>query len=96
MHFVPEFFFESTFTLSLDFNPQLILEEAFFDSAPRYIVGSGSGDMPSLPEFLSEFFSESGLSLALVYISSGWIIRQDEYGLLDEDSSYSFARYIGF
>jgi len=43
-----------------------------------------------------EFFSESGLSLALVYISSGGIIRQDEYGLLDEDSSYNFARYIGF
>ena len=41
-----------------------------------------------------EFFSESGLSLALVYISSGGIIRQDEYGLLDEDSSYNFARYI--
>ncbi len=43
-----------------------------------------------------EFFSESGFSLALVYISSGGIIRQDEYGLLDEDSSYNFARYIGF
>ena len=43
-----------------------------------------------------EFFSESGHSLALVYISSGGIIRQDEYGLLDEDSSYNFARYIGF
>lgn len=42
-----------------------------------------------------EFFSESGFSLALVYISSGGIIRQDEYGLLDEDSSYNFARYIG-
>ena len=44
----------------------------------------------------SEFFSKSRLSLALVYISSGGIIRQDEYGLLDEDSSYNFARYIGF
>ena len=43
-----------------------------------------------------EFFSESGFSLALVYISSGVIIRQDEYGLLDEDSSYGFAKYIGF
>lgn len=43
-----------------------------------------------------EFFSESRFSLALVYISSGGIIRQDEYGLLDEDSSYNFARYIGF
>ena len=44
----------------------------------------------------SEFFSKSRFSLALVYISSGGIIRQDEYGLLDEDSSYNFARYIGF
>ena len=44
----------------------------------------------------SEFFSKSRLSLALVYISSGGIIRQDEYGLLDEDSSYNFAKYIGF
>ena len=43
-----------------------------------------------------EFFSKSRFSLALVYISSGGIIRQDEYGLLDEDSSYNFARYIGF
>ena len=43
-----------------------------------------------------EFFSKSRLSLALVYISSGGIIRQDEYGLLDEDSSYNFAKYIGF
>ena len=42
-----------------------------------------------------EFFSKSRFSLALVYISSGGIIRQDEYGLLDEDSSYNFARYIG-
>jgi len=42
-----------------------------------------------------EFFSKSRLSLALVYISSGGIIRQDEYGLMDEDSSYNFARYIG-
>ena len=39
-----------------------------------------------------EFFSKSRLSLALVYISSGGIIRQDEYGLLDEDSSYNFAK----
>ena len=44
----------------------------------------------------SEFFSKSRFSLALVYISSGGIIRQDEYGLMDEDSSYNFARYIGF
>ena len=44
----------------------------------------------------SEFFSKSRFSLALVYISSSGIIRQDEYGLLDEDSSYNFARYIGF
>ena len=44
----------------------------------------------------SEFFSKSRFSLVLVYISSGGIIRQDEYGLLDEDSSYNFARYIGF
>ena len=43
----------------------------------------------------SEFFSKSRFSLALVYISSGGIIRQDEYGLMDEDSSYNFARYIG-
>ena len=43
-----------------------------------------------------EFFSKSRFSLALVYISSGGIIRQDEYGLLDEDSSYNFAKYIGF
>jgi hypothetical protein len=42
-----------------------------------------------------EFFSKSRFSLALVYISSGGIIRQDEYGLMDEDSSYNFARYIG-
>ena len=42
-----------------------------------------------------EFFSKSRFSLALVYIYSGGIIRQDEYGLLDEDSSYNFARYIG-
>ena len=42
-----------------------------------------------------EFFSKSRFSLALVYISSGGIIRQDEYGLTDEDSSYNFARYIG-
>jgi len=44
----------------------------------------------------SEFFSKSRFSLALVYISSGGVIRQDEYGLMDEDSSYNFARYIGF
>ena len=44
----------------------------------------------------SEFFSKSRFSLVLVYISSGGIIRQDEYGLMDEDSSYNFARYIGF
>ena len=43
-----------------------------------------------------EFFSKSRFSLALVYISSGGIIRQDEYGLMDEDSSYNFAKYIGF
>ena len=43
-----------------------------------------------------EFFSKSRFSLALVYIYSGGIIRQDEYGLLDEDSSYGFAKYIGF
>ena len=43
----------------------------------------------------SEFFSKSRFSLVLVYISSGGIIRQDEYGLMDEDSSYNFARYIG-
>ena len=42
-----------------------------------------------------EFFSKSRFSLALVYISSSGIIRQDEYGLMDEDSSYNFARYIG-
>ncbi len=46
-------------------------------------------------EWDEEIFSECGFSLALVNIVSSGIIRQDEYGLGDEDSSYDNARYIG-
>jgi hypothetical protein len=42
-----------------------------------------------------EIFSESELLFSIVQIVSSGIIRQDEYGLGDEDSSYDNARYFG-
>jgi len=43
----------------------------------------------------NETFSEAEYALVLVNIVSTGIIRQDEYGLGDEDSSYDNAQYIG-
>ena len=42
-----------------------------------------------------EIFSESELLFSIVQIVSSGIIRQDEYVLGDEDSSYDNARYFG-
>ena len=42
-----------------------------------------------------EIFSEYKYLFSIVQIVSSGIIRQDEYGLGDEDSSYDNARYIG-
>ena len=42
-----------------------------------------------------KLFSEYKFSLSLVKILSIGLIRQDEYGLVDEESSYENAKYIG-
>ena len=42
-----------------------------------------------------ELFFEYKFSLGLVKILSTGLIRQDEFGLMDEESSYENAKYIG-
>ena len=42
-----------------------------------------------------EIFSECKFLFSIVKVVSNGIIRQDEYGLSDEDSSYEDAEYIG-
>ena len=42
-----------------------------------------------------EIFSDCKFLFSIVKVVSNGIIRQDEYGLVDEDSSYEGAEYIG-
>tara|TARA_B100001173_G_scaffold106847_1_gene92594 strand:+ start:283 stop:828 length:546 start_codon:yes stop_codon:yes gene_type:complete len=61
------------------------------DEAYSYLMEYGWDDW----NWDEEIFSESELLFSIVQIVSSGIIRQDEYGLGDEDSSYDNARYFG-